>query len=306
MQTHSFTLHKRRQTRHLLIENKVSFGGPDTELSIYDTYQRVNGVGLDADQLLFCGMVSGKKIMHDQTSHTELFLPHESYVMPPGESVDIDFPEADEQRPTTCLTIEISRERVTSIAERLQQQVTLDVPQHHWDYHPRILHKHHTRDTQHLLERLVGLYTQNSPERDIMVDLGISELVTRMLREQGRDVLMQYSQRYPDASGLTAAVQYLESHLLQPLDIDTLCRKACMSRSRLYVAFSKQLGCSPGEFLQQRRLRTAAQAIRQGSSITSACYNTGFNDLSHFSRRFSKFFGMTPRSYQQQHRSSQS
>lgn len=303
MQTHSFTLDKRRQTRHLLIENKVSFGGPDTELSIYDTYQRVNGVGLDADQLLFCGMVSGKKIMHDQASHTELFLPHESYVMPPGESVDIDFPEADEQRPTTCLTIEISRERVTSIAERLQQQVTLDVPRHHWDYQPRILHKHHTRDTQHLLERLVRLYTQNSPERDIMVDLGISELVTRMLREQGRDVLMQYSQQYPDASGLTAAVQYLESHLVQPLDIDTLCRKACMSRSRLYVMFRKQLGCSPGEFLQQRRLQSAAQAIQQGNSITSACYNAGFNDLSHFSRRFSKFFGMTPRSYQQQHRS---
>lgn len=301
MQTQPFTLHKRRATRHLLVENKVSFGGPDTELSIYDTYQRVNGVGLDADQLLFCGMVSGKKIMHDQTSHTELFLPHESYVMPPGESVNIDFPEANEARPTTCLTIEISRERVTSIAERLQQQTALDIPEHHWDYQPRILHKHHTRDTQHLLERLVGIYTQNSPERDIMVDLGISELVTRMLREQGRNVLMQYSQQIPDASGLTAAVHHLEQNLAQPLDIDLLCRKACMSRSRFYVAFKRQLGCSPGEFLQQRRLESAAQAIRQGSSVTTACYNFGFSDLSHFSRRFSKFYGLTPRSYQQKY-----
>lgn len=303
MQMPSFTLHKRRATRHLLVENKVSFNGPDTELSIYDTYQRVNGVGLDADQLLFCGMVSGKKIMHDRAEQTELFLPHESYVMPPGESVDIDFPEADEHRPTTCLTIEISRERVTSIAERMHQQTRLDVPGHQWDYQPRILHKHHTRDTQQLLEKLVGLYTRNTPERDIMVDLGISELVTRMLREQGRDVLMQYCQQSPDATGITAAIHHLESQLAQPLDIDLLCRKACMSRSRFYVTFKQQLGCTPGEFLQQRRLQSAAEAIRQGSSITSACYNHGFTDLSHFSRRFSQFFGLSPRSYQQQHHS---
>lgn len=291
-------INNRHDKRQLLIENKLTFAGPETELSIYDTYQTVTGVGLDADQILYCGMVSGKKVMHD-IYHTqgELFLPHESYVMPPGGYVEIDFPDASEQQPTTCLTIEISRERIASISERMRGLGSLDVPDHNWSYQPRIIHKHHTRDTQQLLEKLVGLFVRNDPDKEIMVDLGVSELVTRLLREQGREVLLSYCQQAPDANGITAALQCLEANVSSPLDIDQLCRKACMSRSRLYVEFKKQLGCTPGEFQQQIRLKSAADAIRSGQSVTEACYSFGFNDLSHFSRRFSHFFGCSPSSY---------
>lgn len=291
----------RREKRQLLIENKLTFAGPETELSIYDTYRSASGVGLDADQILYCGMVSGKKVMHD-IYHTqgELFLPHESYVMPPGEYVEIDFPDACEQQPTTCLTIEISRERIESISDRMRGLGSLDVPDHNWSYQPRIIHKHHTQDTQRLLEKLVGLFVRNDPDKEIMVDLGVSELVTRLLREQGREVLLSYCQQRPDANGITAAINCLEENISTPLDIDQLCRKACMSRSRLYVEFKKQLGCTPGEFQQQIRLKSAADAIRSGQSVTEACYSFGFNDLSHFSRRFSHFFGCSPSSYRKQ------
>lgn len=294
-------INKRREKRQLLIENKLTFTGPETELSIYDTYRSASGVGLDAGQILYCGMVSGTKVMHD-IYHTQgkLFLPHESYVLPPGEFVEIDFPDASEQQPTTCLTIEISRERIESISDRMRGLVSLDVPDHDWSYQPRIIHKHHTQDTQQLLEKLVGLFVRNDPDKEIMVDLGVSELVTRLLREQGREVLLSYCQQTPDANGIAAAIHCLEENITMPLDIDQLCRKACMSRSRLYVEFKKRLGCTPGEFQQQIRLKSAAAAIRNGQSITEACYNFGFNDLSHFSRRFSHFFGCSPSSYRKQ------
>ena len=294
-------INNRREKRQLLIENKLTFAGPETELSIYDTYRSVSGVGLDADQILYCGMVSGKKVMHD-IYHTqgELFLPHESYVMPPGGYVEIDFPEASEQQPTTCLTIEISRERIESISDRMRDIGSLAVPDHNWSYQPKIIHKHHTQDTQQLLEKLVGLFVRNDPDKEIMVDLGVSELVTRLLREQGREALLRYCHKAPDANGISAAIHCLEENISTPLDIDLLCRKACMSRSRLYVEFKKQLGCTPGEFQQQIRLKSAADAIRSGQSVTEACYSFGFNDLSHFSRRFSHFFGCSPSSYRRQ------
>lgn len=300
-------INNRHHKRQLLIENKLTFAGPESELSIYDTYQSASGVGLDAEQILYCGMVSGKKVMHD-IYHTqgELFLPHESYVMPPGGYVEIDFPEASEQQPTTCLTIEISRERIESISDRMRGLGNLDVPEHDWRYQPRIIHTHHTQDTQQLLEKLVGLYVRNDPDKEIMVDLGVSELVTRLLREQGREVLLSYSQQVPDANGINAVIHCIENNMTLPLDIDQLCRKACMSRSRLYVEFKKRLGCTPGEFHQQIRLKSAAEAIRNGQSITEACYSFGFNDLSHFSRRFSHFFGCSPSSYRRQKRASQS
>ncbi|MDO7666784.1 MAG: AraC family transcriptional regulator N-terminal domain-containing protein, partial [Pseudomonadota bacterium] len=91
--------------RQSLVENKIAFAGPESELSIYDTYRTASRVGLRSQQLLYCGMVKGKKIMYGTgNEHGEIFLPHESFVMPPGEFVEIDFPEANEESPTTCLT----------------------------------------------------------------------------------------------------------------------------------------------------------------------------------------------------------
>ena len=54
----------KKQMPKVLVENKISFAGPESELSIYDTYEQAERVKLKSDQLLFCAMVSGKKVMH--------------------------------------------------------------------------------------------------------------------------------------------------------------------------------------------------------------------------------------------------
>lgn len=295
-------LSRRRKKRQLLIENKLSFSGPDTELSIYDTYRASAGVGFDADQLMYLGMVTGKKVMHESDEQQgKIFLPHESYVMPPGQYVEIDFPEANEQQPTTCLTIEIPKERIESISDRMRDIAVLDHPDHDWQYQPHVIHNQHTADTQQLLERLVSLFTQNHQDKEMMVDLGVQELIIKLLRQQGRDILLSYSQESPDSTGVTAVLHYMELNLDLPLDIEKLCQIACMSRSRLYVEFKKQLGCSPGEYQQQQRLKRAADSLKQGKTVTDACYDVGFNDLSHFSRRFTLFFGSSPSQFRADH-----
>ncbi len=298
-----FGLLKRRKPESALVENKLTFTGSDSELSIYDTYRTASRVGLNASQLMYCGMVQGKKIMHsvDLTDEGRVFLPHESFVMPPESMVEIDFPEANELAPTTCLTIEIPKERIETIAERMRDITTLDNADHDWQYQPQALHTHHTSDTQQLLEKLVSLFTQNHPDKEMMMDLGVSELIIRLLRQQGREVLLSYCRQKPDSSGVTAAIHYLVNNLAIPLDIEQLCRLACMSRSRMYLEFKKQVGCTPGEFQQQLRLQEAEKQIKRGVTITEACYNSGFNDLSHFSRRFTQFFGCSPTKYRDQH-----
>jgi len=282
-----------------LVENRVSFAGPEAELSIYDTYYAASRVGLDADQLLYCGMIQGRKIMYDLHHPVEqLFLPHESFVMAPGEHVEIDFPDATTQSPTTCLTIEISKEKVARISERLSDLYPLETGFEGWQCKGNVLHTHHTTATQHLLTRLVSFFTENHPDRDVLVDLGVSELIIRMLRNQEREFLLNYCRHTPDSSGITAALSHLERHLAEPLDIDRLSGIACMSRSRLYTEFKNQLGCSPSELQQQLRLKEAAKKLARGEAITRVCYDLGFTNPSHFSRRFRRFFGCAPRDYQ--------
>ncbi|MCK4864106.1 MAG: AraC family transcriptional regulator N-terminal domain-containing protein [Gammaproteobacteria bacterium] len=286
------------RTPQKLVENRISFAGSDSELSIYDTYDSAVRVGLNADQLLYCGMVSGRKVMHDNyRSNDQLFLPHESFVMAPGEYVEIDFPEATLETPTTCLTIEIAKEKVESISQRMADLCPLESGPDAWQYNAPILHTHHTAATQSLLKRMVALFTENHPDRDAMVELNVSELIIRMLRNQERQFLLEYCKRLPDASGMTTVLNYIEQHLAEPLDIELLTKQACMSRSRLYTEFKKQLGCSPCELQQQLRLKEAAKRFGAGESITKVCYDLGFSNLSHFSRRFRQFFGKSPREY---------
>ena len=289
---------KKLRTPKKLIENRISFAGQDSEVSIYDTYEAASRVRLDSGELLFCGMITGRKIMHSpNTSNGQVFLPHESFVMAPDEVVEIDFPEACLDSPTTCLTVEISKEKVNRVSERLSESIPMLEAANEWHFGKPILHTHHSSETQQLLSRLTKLFTENHPDRNTLIDLNISELIIRLLRHKTRDFLLTYCSNDPEANSLIAALDWINSTLSKPLDIDRLCRHAGMSRSRLYVEFKQKLACSPVELQQQLRLKRAAERIISGEAITAISYDLGFNDPSHFCHRFKNFFGCTATEY---------
>ena len=292
----------KRSSPKVLVENKVTFAGPDSELSIYDTYEQAKRVPLKSDQLLFCAMVSGKKVMHSDDDHfNSEFLPHESFVMAPDSVVEIDFPTAQLVTPTTCLAIEISTERINQVAESLNENAPIDQTFGHWNYNNQLVHTHHNSQTQGLLNRIVQMYGENHQDRSAMISLAVSELTIRLLRHQTRDFMLSFCQQQPDNNGLTASVNFIEENLGESLDIDNLARIACMGRTKFFNKFRTHFGCSPVAFQQQLRLKQAALLIKQGQQITLTCYNLGFNNASHFSRCFKQFYGLTPRQYKQRH-----
>ncbi|WP_299269400.1 helix-turn-helix domain-containing protein [uncultured Psychrosphaera sp.] len=284
--------HKRSPVK--LVENRVCFAGPHSELSIYDTYEQAEKISLKAESLLYCGMVSGAKVMHTQHLNDISFLPHESFILSPNEEVFIDFPDAQLNKPTTCLTIEISKERVAKICERMNDLLAHSLPTGAFIDPNQPLHTFHTQATQQVLDRLTSHYIQDDPDRDLLVDFGVSELVTRILRHHGRDALLHFTRSAPDANGLTSVLHYIETNLALPLEPDELAKIACMSRSRFYQTFKLQLGCTPLEYQHQRRMNKAYQRLQEKQSVTAVSYELGYQSLSHFSRRFQQHFGISP------------
>ncbi|KGJ99069.1 helix-turn-helix domain-containing protein [Thalassotalea sp. ND16A] len=296
------SIDKNRKKPKVLVENKITFSGPDTELSIFDTFEQANRVALKSDQLLFCGMVSGKKVMHSPNDKFETaFYPHESFVMAPDNMVEIDFPEAKLNQPTTCLAIEISTDRISQVAQRLNAQSPIEQVYGEWQYKPHLVHTHHNGQTQALLHRIVQIYSENHQDRNCMIDLAISELTIRLLRHQTRDFLLHHSAQEPDNNGLNTALHYINHHLPETLDIDHLCRIACMSRSKFFQQFKAHLGCTPIAYQQQIRLKHAATLIEHGKQITHVCFALGYSNSSHFSRSFKQFYGMSPSAFKNRH-----
>lgn len=280
-----------------LIENKISFAGLNSEVSIYDTYEAAAGVQVASKKLVFGGMISGKIIIHT-SNFDDVFLSSESFLIAPEEIVKIDFPNASLENPTICLVVEISSERVNQISERIIESIPA-LKSNKKQRNHSILHLQYSTETQRFLNHIDKLLSENHPERDELIDLQISELIIRLLRHETRDFLLAHSSHAPEEKGLNAALNWIEKTLATPLDIKQLCLHACMSRSRLYVEFKKKLGCSPVEFQQQLRLKRAALRIKKGEPITVICYDLGFNNPSHFSHRFKSFFGCSATTYKQ-------
>ncbi len=291
-----------RNSPNVLVENKVSFAGPESELSIYDTYEQATRIQLKSDQLLFCAMVTGKKVMHavDDHFHSE-FLPHESFVMAPDNIVEIDFPVAQLAKPTTCLAIEISTDRIKQVASSLNHTMPLNDVFGHWQYDENLVHTHHNGETQALLNRIVQMYTENHQDRTAMISLAVSELTIRLLRHQTREFMLSFCHEQPDNNGLTATIDYITKHLHENITVDELAHIACMSRTKFFNEFKIHFGCSPIAFQHQLRLKKAAQKIKQGQQITSTCFELGFTSASHFSRSFKLFYGLSPSQYRQSH-----
>ena len=295
---HTSQLNKKRQQLDVLIENKVSFAADNSELSIYDTYKSAQKVALHSNELLFCAMLSGKKVMHVESSqYHKAFLPHESFVLAPKQGVLIDFTNASISAPTTCLAIEISTDKITNVANALNMQ-QLFANDALFEYAPNLVHTQHNTQTQQLLERMVHLFSEQGAERHYLIDLALNELITRLLQQQSRDLLLANCNTLRLKSNVSDALHYIEEHLNDPLDIDALCKITCMSRSKFYQQFKLAFGTSPALWQQQLRLKKARTLLLQGHPISKVCFDLGFNNTSHFSRLFKQTFGITPKQCQ--------
>ncbi|WP_334028893.1 AraC family transcriptional regulator [Alteromonas sp. P256] len=292
---HTPRLDKKRRQLDVLIENKVTFAADNSELSIYDTYESAQKVALHSDELLFCAMLSGKKIMHvDSSQYHNAFLPHESFVIAPKQTVLIDFPQASINTPTTCLAVEISKDKISAVSEALNMQQRI-ASEGLFQYTPDLVHTKHNTQTQQLLERMVYLFSEQGAERHYLIDLSLNELITRLLQQQSRDLLLASSQTLQLKGKISNAIEYIESHLAEELDINELCKIACMSRSKFYQQFRLAFGTTPALFQRQLRLQKARSQLLKGKAISSVCFDLGFNSASHFSRLFKQAFGISPR-----------
>jgi AraC-like DNA-binding protein len=77
-----------------------------------------------------------------------------------------------------------------------------------------------------------------------------------------------------------------------------LCNRSLSSFKR---DFKNIYGTTPGKWLLGKRLENAAKLLSSTDiSISNAAYDSGFEDLSHFSRSFKEKFGVAPISYKKQ------
>lgn len=92
-----------------------------------------------------------------------------------------------------------------------------------------------------------------------------------------------------------AILQYLNSHLTERLAIDDLAARFYVSKYHMMRKFRAETGYTIHNYLVGKRLMLARELIAAGLTVTDACYRSGFQDYSTFSRAYKRQFGTTPR-----------
>jgi DNA-binding response OmpR family regulator/two-component sensor histidine kinase len=85
-------------------------------------------------------------------------------------------------------------------------------------------------------------------------------------------------------------------------NVELLSREVGISRAQLHRKMKEITGVSTGDFIRNLRLQQAERLIRENKiNITQVAYTVGFNNQSHFSTVFRKYYGMTPSEYAAKH-----
>jgi len=118
--------------------------------------------------------------------------------------------------------------------------------------------------------------------------IGFDQQDSADARQYSRRQLVWYTDR------IEVARQFLDRECHLQHSLSSLAAHVYMSPFHFARVFRTLVGRPPHRYLLERRLLHAAELLRGGLSVTEACFQSGFNNLSHFSRQFRRYFGVHP------------
>lgn len=90
------------------------------------------------------------------------------------------------------------------------------------------------------------------------------------------------------------ALDYLDAHFADPIDLATLAQVAGIPRTRLIRTMRRRTGLTPYAWLTDRRIRAARTMLTDGQPPADVAVACGFYDQSHLTRAFKARIGVPP------------
>lgn len=98
----------------------------------------------------------------------------------------------------------------------------------------------------------------------------------------------------PDAGRLHRIIEWTENHADRPVSLADASAAIGLDPAYFCRYFKSASGQTWGGYLRSLRMERAAGFLKQGRSVTDACSDSGFGNLSHFIQSFKAVHGLTP------------
>ncbi len=100
------------------------------------------------------------------------------------------------------------------------------------------------------------------------------------------------------AESVQRAIDFIEEHLDEELDLSSIADEAYISVAQLYRVFYALTGHPVKDYIRKRRMSVAANYLRNSKrSVEELALDSGFESYHSFAKVFKKIVGLTPAAY---------
>jgi AraC-like DNA-binding protein len=90
---------------------------------------------------------------------------------------------------------------------------------------------------------------------------------------------------------------FIETSYQQHIDVNAVAKSLHLTTAAFCRYFKKATHLTFTDFLNQYRINQAKKLLLQEKTVGDACYESGFENLSHFNKTFKKFTGENPSAF---------
>lgn len=128
-----------------------------------------------------------------------------------------------------------------------------------------------------------------------LLELKFKELLYMISDNPDNSELLSYFYLLLRQPNEVSLKRVMEDNFRYNLKLEEFARLSNRSLSTFKRDFSKLFSQSPGKWLLERRLQHAKSLLQQtGKHVGDIAFESGFEDVSHFSRTFKELYGATP------------
>ena len=99
-------------------------------------------------------------------------------------------------------------------------------------------------------------------------------------------------------ANITVLLQWIDKNYAERITLAQMAEVINLNQQYLCRIFKEYVGCSPMEYLNRTRIDKACIEMSvNGKNATEAAYESGFYDLSYFSKVFRRYRGVSPKEY---------
>jgi len=141
-------------------------------------------------------------------------------------------------------------------------------------------------------------WMSSNPGSEILVDAYLKQIMVILTARYCKDPVLHYPNIMPPLVSQT--FEYIDKHLTEEITLEILEKEIHHNGTYISRCVKNISGLSIQQYIIAKRVALACRLLNQGHSATEACFMSGFNNYSNFSRTFTKQLGQSPKQLQMQ------